>query len=108
MKQINNIIEYEQLIEKYNIKEVHSNDYIQHIAKDLIEQGRLYYDCSKSNAYLFIKKPVGKRIYYYINDFNEYYDFGNDSDFVTEILFRGLMPQNEINFLPNFPLFQQK
>ena len=45
MKQVNNISEYQAIVEKYGQKGVRSNDYIQQEAADLILRDALYVDC---------------------------------------------------------------
>lgn len=98
MKQILKINEYLNVVNGFRQKGTRSNDYIQQSAAELISSGKLFYACSRSNAFFFVKKPIGQRIYYYINDVNEAFDFGNDTALVTEILFRGNIPQEEIGF----------
>lgn len=98
MKQVANISEYQAIVEKYGQKGVRSNDYIQKDASDLIARETLYADCYEKNVFLFVKKDVGMRVYYYINDLEELADFSQYSDLVTEILFRGDLPQTEIEY----------
>ena len=95
MKQVANISEYQAIVEKYGQKGVCSNDYIQKDASDLIACDKLFVDCYEKNAFLFVKKDVGMRLYYYINDLEETADFSQYNDLVTEILFRGELPQIE-------------
>ena len=68
MKQVANISEYQAIVEKYGQKGVRSNDYIQQEAVDLILRDALYVDCYGKNAFFFVKKEIGMRMYYYIND----------------------------------------
>lgn len=98
MKQVANISEYQAIVEKYGQKGVRSNDYIQKEAADLIAREMLYADCYEKNAFLYVKKDVGMRVYYYINDLEELADFSQFNDLVTEILFRGESPQIEIEY----------
>lgn len=98
MKQVANISEYQAIVEKYGQKGVRSNDYIQKEAADLIAREILYADYYEKNAFLFVKKDVGMRVYYYINDLEELADFSQYKDLVTEILFRGELPQTEIEY----------
>lgn len=98
MKQVANISEYQSIVEKYGQKGVRSNDYIQKEAANLIAREMLYADCYEKNAFLFVKKDVGMRVYYYINELEEFADFSQYSDLVTEILFRGELPQTEIEY----------
>lgn len=98
MRQVANILEYQAIVEKYGQKGVCSNDYIQKDASDLIACDKLFVDCYEKNAFLFVKKDVGMRLYYYINDLEETADFSQYNDLVTEILFRGELPQIEIEY----------
>lgn len=43
----------------------------------------------KRMRFFFVKKDVGMRMYYYINDVTEVVDFNHYQDVVVEILFRG-------------------
>ena len=99
MKQISDFQEYQTITEKYGVKGAHSNDYIQKEAADLIIHDALFADCYEKNAFLFVKKDAGMRVYYYINDLEELADFSEYKDLVVEILFRGELPQEEIDYL---------
>ena len=99
MKQVANISEYQAIVEKYGQKGVRSNDYIQQEAADLILRDALYVDCYGKNAFFFVKKEIGMRMYYYINDLTENAVFCNIHDVVVEILFRGEIPNTEIEYL---------
>lgn len=99
MKQLTDISEYNEIIKKYRKKGVLSNDYIQSDAPDLIIHGALYADCHEKNAFLFVKRDAGMRMYYYINDIEEHDDFSKYSDVVVEILFRGELPMEEVEYL---------
>ena len=99
MKQISEIAEYLDLVSRYRQKGCRSNDYIQQCAADLIVQGRLFFQNGQNNVFFFVKNQVGYRIYYYINEPTEFIGFETESDLVTEILFRGDLPQDEIDFL---------
>lgn len=99
MKQLTDISEYNGIIERYCQKGVLSNDYLQLTADGLIKQGALFSDCHDRNAFLFVKKDVGMRMYYYINDMEERADFSACQDLVVEILFRGKLPQAELGYL---------
>lgn len=99
MKQLTNISEYNEIVARYRQKGCLSNDYIQQEAADLIIRDVLFAECYNQNAFLFVKKNVGMRVYYYINDIEEKADFGNYKDLVTEILFRGDAPKKEIEYL---------
>lgn len=99
MKQVTDFLEYQSITEKYGIKGVRSNDYIQKEAADLIIHDALFVDCYEKNAFLYVKKDAGMRVYYYINDLEELVDFSEYKDLVVEILFRGDLPQEEIEYL---------
>lgn len=98
MKQVANYADYLTIVEKYGQKGVRSNDYIQKESADLIKHEALFTDCYGKNAFLFVKKDIGMRMYYYINDIEELADFSPYQDLVTEILFRGDLPQIEIEY----------
>lgn len=99
MRQVANILEYQAIVEKYGQKGVCSNDFIQQEAVDLILRDALYVDCYGKNAFFFVKKEIGMRMYYYINDLTENAAFCNIHDVVVEILFRGEIPYTEIEYL---------
>lgn len=100
MKQINDVEEYQNIITRYGIRGCASNDYIQAEAAELITHGLLFAECGEKNTFLFVKKDGFYRVYYYINDFDEVMDFGND-EVVTEILFRGSIgePAQQVEYL---------
>lgn len=89
MKLLTNISEYNEIVERYRVKGCLSNDYIQQAAANLIVRDALFADCKEKNVFLFVKKDVGMRMYYYINDVTEGADFNHYQDVVVEILFRG-------------------
>lgn len=99
MKQLINISEYNEIVERYQQKGCLSNDYIQQEVADLIIRDVLFAECYDQNAFLFVKKKVGMRVYYYINDIEEQADFNSYNDLVVEILFRGKEPMKEIDYL---------
>lgn len=99
MKKVTDITEYNGIIKRYGGKDVLSNDYLQVNAPDLIIHERLYADCYARNAFLFVKKDIGMRMYYYINDIEELADFLEYHDIVVEILFRGEPPKVELEYL---------
>jgi GNAT superfamily N-acetyltransferase len=98
MKAINSLSEYNLIVNKYNRKAVLSNNYIQNEVTNLIERNQLYVEEYNSNVFFYVKKAIGLRIYYYINDLNEFADFSNYNDLVVEILFRKVLPESEIDF----------
>lgn len=102
MKQLTNISEYNEIVARYRQNGCLSNDYIQQEASDLIRREALFADCYNKNAFIFVKKDVGMRMYYYINDIKEKADFSNYKDLVVEILFRGELPAEEIDCLSQY------
>lgn len=99
MKKLLNISEYKEILEKYHQKGGLSNDFLHSTAEDLINNGALFANLYDRNAFLFVKKDVGMRMYYYINDMEERADFSEYEDLVTEIIFRGELPHAELEFL---------
>lgn len=99
MKQLSSEQQYLDIVEKYRKKESFTNDYTQREIADLIAHERIYMDCYANNVFFFVKQNVGMRVYYYINDLNEKADFCTYNDLVVEILFRGVLPINEIDYL---------
>ena len=97
LNKINTIERYVEIVEQYRSKEGASNDYLQREAETLINNGELFEVCDRHNAFLFVKKNTGFRMYYYINDFNAKPDFNELKDVVVEILYRGksYFPQKE-------------
>ncbi len=99
MKQLTDLSEYSFIVEKYHQKGCFSNDYIQQQAANLVSDNLLYADTYDRNAFIFVKRSVGIRVYYYINDIDEKADFSVYNDMVVEILFRGELPQTEMEYL---------
>ena len=99
MRQLTDISEYNAIVEMYHQKGGFSNDYIQQQATNLIADNLLYADTYDRNAFLFVKRDAGIRVYYYINDIDEKADFSTYKDMVVEILFRGELPQIEMEYL---------
>ncbi len=59
----------------------------------------LFADTYDRNAFLFVKRNVGMRVYYYINSIDEKAVFSDYKDIVVEIIFRGELPQLEMDYL---------
>ena len=99
MKKVDSFIRYKDIVDKYCKKGVFSNNYIHNEAADLIIHDALFVDQYASNVFFYVKKDVGKRLYYYINDLKEDADFNTYDDLVIEILFRNnLSPSGEIDY----------
>ncbi len=92
--------QYDEIVAHYSKKGCLSNDYLQREAESLINEGKLYACCLKSNAFLFVQKEMCLRVYYYLNDFSELTSF-DGYDVVTEILYRGgdNYPQEQVDYL---------
>lgn len=91
--------QYVQLVERYNRKGRITNDYLHNEAVDIISQNRLSALCGEDNVLLLVQKDGFKRLYYYINNLEEYLSLP-EGEYVTEILFRGeTAPELEVNWL---------
>ena len=91
--------QYVQLVEQFNRKGRFTNDYLQNEAADLIIHDRLFAICGQDNALLLVQKEGFYRLYYYINNIGELLELP-ESEFVTEILFRGEQaPEAEVKWL---------
>ena len=101
LKRIDSIDRYREITELFSKKGCLSNDYIQGEADVLIEAGKVFEYIEGENAFLFVKKDVGLRLYYYLNDLASVPVFDVDDDLVVEILFRGeaFYPEAEIDYL---------
>lgn len=100
---LNNIVsiaDYQTSVAQYSSIKRYSNDYIQTEAIDLIEKENLYEYHTISNLFLFVKKEIGYRMYYYLGNLDEIADFSNIHDVVVEILYRGerFYPRDEIDY----------
>jgi len=99
MKIITDYLQIQELENKYKHKETISNNYLMsNQYETLIANGELAVMEYYSNCFLFMEKCVGKRIYYYINNLEEQADFSQYKDLVIEILFRGNVPDNIVNY----------
>lgn len=98
MKQISDAVEYNTIVEKYSRYGVLSNDYLHKEVRELTSNRMLYVDCYENNAFFFVLRDAGIRVYYYINDLNESVDFSKYENLVIEILFRNDIPHNEMDF----------
>lgn len=91
---------YHEIVDQYGQKGCISNDYIQREVENLVEEGRLYESRLGRNAFLFVQKPAGLRVYFYLNDLNEKADFSDNQNLVIEILYRGeaFFPQELVSY----------
>lgn len=98
---INSIEEYVALTEIYSTQKIYCNDYIQSNLDVLIKTNSLYELHTENNLFLFVKKAVGYRLYYYISDTSDVVNFAEVSNVVVEILYRGekYYPQGEVEYL---------
>lgn len=101
LNKIKAINEYLQLVDTYSCGKLFSNDYIQNEAKELIAQDVLFEYHTNNNLFLFVKKDVGLRMYYYLRNLDEIANFTSLSSIVVEIIYRGekFYPKEEIDFL---------
>ena len=92
---------YNEIVIQYRRKNCFTNDFLHREVFSLVKDGKLYECCLRDNAFLFVKKDVGLRLYYYLNDINSIVDFDIEEDLATEILFRGdvAFPKEEIDYL---------
>ncbi len=100
LSRITSINRYNEILTCYKRKDGKNNDYLQRDIENLIATGLISEYCDESNAYLFVKKTIGYRLYYYLNDFTQIPDFNDVQDVVVEILYRGeeFYPTREIEF----------
>ena len=101
LRLINSTEEYSALTEVYSAQKLYCNDYIQSSVEELIKANSLYEVHTEGNLYLFVKKAIGYRLYYYISDTSEVVNFTDINNIVVEILYRGekYYPQGEIDYL---------
>ena len=99
VQKITQYSQYQEIVVQYRRSGCMVNDYILGEAGILSADGRLYAMCGVNNAVLLVKKPVGMRVYYYINDFDEEIEL-SDGDYVLEILYREALgvPNQEIDY----------
>lgn len=101
LKKVNELVRYQEIVDRYKRKGCLTNDYLYKDAADLIIHNKLFEYCGANNAFLYVYKDKCLRIYYFLNDLKEFYDFDLDEDIAIEILFRGNMgvPDVEIEYL---------
>ena len=101
LNKITDLLEYNSLIEKYSSIKLYSNDYLQAEVERFILDGVLYEYHAERNLFLFLKKEIGYRVYYYIGCETEIIDISTLDNLVIEILYRGdkFYPKAEIDYL---------
>lgn len=101
LRRIDSVDRYYEITLDYKRKGCFSNDYIQREASSLVAEGKLSEFCEGDNAFLFVKKDVGLRVYYYLNNLESVSEFDLNEDLIVEIIFRGeaLFPKEEIDYL---------
>lgn len=101
LNRIDKVERYLEITQDYKRKGCYSNDFIQKEVPNLINEGKLFECCTDDNAFLFVKKDVGLRLYYYLNNLESVSDFDIKDDLICELLFRGdnYFPQKEIDYL---------
>lgn len=100
LNKIDCLTDFQTFLSQYSSIKRYSNDYIQAEAVGLIEKNKLYEFHTASNLFLFVKKEIGYRMYYYLGNLNEIADFSNIHNAVIEILYRGekFYPKDEIDY----------
>jgi len=100
-RRIYKIARYQEIVDEYMRKGCLTNDYLCNKVSGLIMQGSLYEYCGQSNAFLLVKKDTCMRLYYYLNDLNELFDFDIKDNLVVEIIFKGDLgtPYNDMDYL---------
>lgn len=98
---VNNLGRYQEIVDTYKQRGCLCNDYIQQEVADIVNHNYLYEFCGRNNAFLFVQKDTCRRVYYYLNDLEEIYDFSNLGDLLVEIIFRGNsgLPAEEMDYL---------
>lgn len=97
---VESLEKYRSLTEKYSRRDGVNNDYIQLEAERLVGQKRLSACEGINNLLLFVSGDAGTRVYLYLNDDSECFDF-SESDYVVELLYRGAgnVPQRMVDYL---------
>ena len=98
---ISTINQYNELLEKYQNKNTLTNNYM--LSAEIeqhIRNGKLLVEEGKRNLYLFFKNVTCLRLFYYLNDIDEPLWVDENTDYVSEIIFRGgLVPDVDVSFL---------
>lgn len=100
MTRVESVERYQEIVRRYNRKGCAANDYIQLEVGSLIACGSLYEQCEADNAFLFVRKSVGFRMYYYLNDFSIMPILANEN-YEVELLHRTMagVPEREVDYL---------
>lgn len=100
MTKVESVERYQEIVRQYNRKGCVANDYIQMEVASLIACGALYEQCEANNAFLFVRKSVGFRMYYYLNDFSSMPMLANEN-YEVELLHRTMVgvPEREVAYL---------
>ena len=101
LTKIETVDKYNEIIQQYQKKGCLTNDFLHKEVSSLVKDGKLYEYCTDENAFLFVKKDIGLRLYYYLNNIDSIADFDIEDDLVVEILFRGEkgFPKEEVDYL---------
>lgn len=100
---ITSINQWNELQEKFQSKNTLTNNYMlpaeieQHI-----RDGKLTVAEGEKNIYLYLRKATCLRLFYYVTDMSEPLTCDMGLDYVSEIIYRGMVaPEVEINYLKN-------
>lgn len=100
MKLVDN---YETIIDiesRYKRKGTASNNFLlKNQYESLILNGKLLFINGINNCFLFERKATCLRMYYFINDFNEDISTEELHNVVVEILYRTVVPKEDLSFL---------
>lgn len=90
MKAIDSIDQLNRVLETYFVKGTLTNNYLLSSAYETyIEQGNLYLMEMEGNAGLFVKNELFYRLYFFINNTAEKFQFKLDLPVVMELIYRG-------------------
>ena len=101
IEKIADLSQVEQLLSLYKKRGGFSNNYLLvDEYNQLIQQQKLFYIVSSSNLCFLEMKETCMRVYYHINDVNEYISFPKHLSFALEILYRGdqFYPSKEVTY----------
>ena len=101
LTKIDSVDRYNDIVLQYRRKGCLTNDYLQKEATSLAQKGKLSECCIGDNAFLFVKRDVGLRVYFFLNDIDSIPDFDINEDLIIELLFRGEsnFPKEEVDYL---------